>query len=526
MSQKTALILGVSGQDGAYLAKHLLSKGYEVHGSSRRDKYQRIANLERLGIHDDVTVHSIQTDDFYSLYRTLRELRPDEIYNLSGQTSVGLSFEVPIETFGSIANGTVNILECLRMLDTPAKLFNAGSSECFGNTPVPATEETPFQPRSPYASAKAAAFWMTANYREAYHLPVCTGILFNHESPLRPSQFVTRKIIAAAARISRGSAERLKLGRLSIYRDWGWAPEYVDAMWRMLQRDTLEDFVIATGESRSLEDFVALVFETVGLNWHDHVDVDSHFFRPSEIDHSVGNPLKAQRLLGWKAEMGISSTIAELMAHELSDGRLIPSSDDPDLRPGSSPSDAGAVIGRPPPIPNGDEFHSTQFGMRPGVLSGKALPLVPGGPGLFVVDQVGQPLTAPARGVQAKQVDEPAAFHRDAPLKPGRHVVLPQPRQARFRLQQLVRGIPQRIQLPPEGAGVIAGAVQAVRPEFQDHVGPPALAQQLASAPQDAGLRSLGVGLQQRRQTLAPEKQLIQRPDVDGYGIAVFVMGE
>ncbi|MEC4590396.1 MULTISPECIES: GDP-mannose 4,6-dehydratase [Nitrospirillum] len=317
MQQKTALILGVSGQDGAYLAKHLLSKGYKVHGSSRRDKYQRITNLERLGIHDDVQIHSIQTDDFYSLFRTLRILRPDEIYNLSGQTSVGLSFEVPIETFASIANGTLNILECLRMLDTPTKLFNAGSSECFGNTPLPAAEETPFQPRSPYASAKAAAFWMTANYRESYGLPVCTGILFNHESPLRPSQFVTRKIISAAARISRGSGERLKLGRLSIYRDWGWAPEYVDAMWRMLQGDAMDDFVIATGQSQSLEDFVAVSFETVGLNWRDHVDVDASLFRPSEIDHSVGNPLKAQRLLGWKAEKGISAVIAELMSAEL-----------------------------------------------------------------------------------------------------------------------------------------------------------------------------------------------------------------
>ena len=316
MSKKVALILGIGGQDGAYLAKLLLSKGYEIHGTSRDDQTRRFDSLAVLGVQDQVTTHSLSLNDFRSVFRVLRKVRPSEIYNLAGQSSVGLSFDQPVETFESIAVGTLNILECLRMLDYSAKLFNAGSSECFGNTPEPADEQTPFHPRSPYAAAKAASFWTVANYREAYSLHACSGILFNHESPLRPQRFVTRKIVSTAVRIANGHDERLRLGNISIYRDWGWAPEYVDAMWRILQQGTPDDFVIATGRSHSLEQFVATVFAAVGLDWQNHVDVDPGLFRPSEIDQSVGNPGKAQRVLGWEATMTMPDIVAELVAHE------------------------------------------------------------------------------------------------------------------------------------------------------------------------------------------------------------------
>lgn len=316
MSRKIALILGVGGQDGAYLAKHLLSKGYEIHGTSRDDQTRQFDSLTTLGIRDQVETHSLSLNDFRSVFRVLRKVHPDEIYNLAGQSSVGLSFDQPVETFESIAVGTLNILECLKMLDRPTRLFNAGSSECFGNTPTPADEQTPFQPRSPYAAAKAASFWTVANYREAYNLHACSGILFNHESPLRPRRFVTRKIVSTAVRIAEGQPERLRLGNIAIRRDWGWAPEYVDAMWRVLQQDKPDDFVIATGQSHSLEYFVAAVFAALGLDWHDHVDVDQSLFRPSEIDRSVGNPAKAQRLLGWSATMAMSDITMALVASE------------------------------------------------------------------------------------------------------------------------------------------------------------------------------------------------------------------
>ncbi|MBK4722833.1 GDP-mannose 4,6-dehydratase [Azospirillum sp. YIM DDC1] len=315
---KVALILGVGGQDGAYLTKLLLAKGYEIHGTSRDDQVRAFDSLQSLGIRDQIRTHSLSLNDFRSVFRVLRKVRPDEIYNLAGQSSVGLSFDQPVETFESIAVGTLNILECLKMLEHPAKLFNAGSSECFGNTPEPANESTPFHPRSPYAAAKAASFWTVANYREAYNLHACSGILFNHESPLRPQRFVTRKIVSTAVRIANGQQrERLRLGNISIHRDWGWAPEYVDAMWRVLQHETPEDFVIATGHSASLKEFVAEVFRAVGLDWSKHVDVDSGLFRPSEIDRSVGNPDKARTLLNWKASMTMPDIATALVSSEL-----------------------------------------------------------------------------------------------------------------------------------------------------------------------------------------------------------------
>ena len=254
---KKALICGVSGQDGAYLARLLLDKGYKVFGTPRDAQVSSFRNLIRLGVRDQVCLLSMSLVDFRSVLQVLSKVQPDEVYNFAGQSSVGLSFEQPVETLESHATGCLNLLETIRFLDIPVRLYNACSGECFGDTgDVPATENTPFRPRSPYAVAKAAAFWEVANYREAYGLFACSGILFNHESPLRPERFVTRKIIAAACRIAAGSREILRLGNLAISRDWGWAPEYVEAMWRMLQQEKPDDYVIATGASYRLEDFV------------------------------------------------------------------------------------------------------------------------------------------------------------------------------------------------------------------------------------------------------------------------------
>ena len=241
---KKALILGVSGQDGAYLAELLVGKGYEVHGTSRDHAAASFENLRKLGVREHIIVHSLRLDSLDEVRRLFQLLMPDEIYNLAGQSSVGLSFERPLETFQSIAGATINILEAMRLDKSTARFFNAGSGEMFGETPVPATEETPVNPKSPYGVAKAAAFHMVKSYREAYGFFATTGILFNHESPLRPERFVTQKIVKAAVRIANGSRERLKLGNLDIYRDWGWAPDYIDAMWRILQHEKPEDFVI------------------------------------------------------------------------------------------------------------------------------------------------------------------------------------------------------------------------------------------------------------------------------------------
>jgi GDPmannose 4,6-dehydratase len=313
---KKALIIGVSGQDGAYLAKFLLGKGYEVHGTSRDHEVGYFGNLRKLGIKDQVKLGSMVTSDFRSVLTALQNSEADEIYNLAGQTSVGMSFAYPVETFDSILIGTMNLLECIRLLKSPVKFYNAGSSEVFGNTPTPATEETHYHPRSPYATAKAAAHYAVTNYREAYGIYASTGILFSHESPLRPQRFVTSKIVSTAVRIANGSNERLTLGKMDIDRDWGWAPDYVEAMWQMLQLPEPDDFVIATGIERSLEDFVATTFEELGLDWREHVVSDSSFFRPSDIERSCGNASKAKDILGWEAKMTFRKIIRELIMSE------------------------------------------------------------------------------------------------------------------------------------------------------------------------------------------------------------------
>lgn len=315
---RKALICGVSGQDGAYLAQLLLAKGYEVYGTARDAQMSTFNNLARLGIRDRIKLESMAPNDFRSVLQTLAKVKPDELYNLAGQSSVGLSFQQPVETLESISVGTLNLLEAIRFIDTPIRFYNAGSSECFGDIGGAAADETtPFRPRSPYAVAKAAAFWEVANYREAYGLFACSGILFNHESPLRPERFVTKKIVTAACRIAAGSRERLHLGNISIARDWGWAPEYVDAMWRILQQERPEDFVIATGETNSLEEFVQEAFRCVGLDWQEHVETDASLLRPTEIAVGKGNPAKAERILGWTAKYRMRDVVRMMVDDEM-----------------------------------------------------------------------------------------------------------------------------------------------------------------------------------------------------------------
>ena len=314
---KKALILGVSGQDGTYLSQLLLERGYDVYGTSRDAQASSFRNLARLGIRDRVKLHSVALQDFRSVLQTLIKIKPDEIYNLAGQSSVGLSFEQPVETLESNSIAALNLLEAIRFIGAPTKFYNAGSSECFGDTKFPADETTPFRPRSPYGVAKASAFWQVANYREAYSLYACTGILFNHESPLRPERFVTKKIIAAACRIKGGSTEKLQLGNTAIGRDWGWAPEYVEAMWLMLQQERADDFVIATGETRTLEEFVDSAFKCVGLDWHEFVKTDESLLRPTDISTSRANPGKAARVLGWNARHKLEGVVNMMMDAEL-----------------------------------------------------------------------------------------------------------------------------------------------------------------------------------------------------------------
>lgn len=302
---KRALIFGISGQDGAYLTELLLRQGYVIYGTSRDAELSSFQNLQALGIRDKVCLSSASLTDFRSVMQAIKFADPDEIYNLSGQSSVGLSFSQPMETMESIVTATLNILEAIRFMNPQIRFYNAGSSECYGHTdPQPANEDTPFRPRSPYATAKAAAHWAVANYRDAYGLYACSGILFNHESPLRPARFVTKKIIGSAARMAAGLEQGpLLLGNLDIARDWGWAEEYVDVIWRMLQAEKPKDYVVATGHSWSLREFVDQAFSVFGLDWREHVRHDPTLVRPSDIVHSAGDPDRAAQELGWKAKV-------------------------------------------------------------------------------------------------------------------------------------------------------------------------------------------------------------------------------
>jgi len=315
---KKALICGISGQDGAYLGQLLLEKGYEVFGGSRNAQSGSFRNLETLNIKKDIQLISVNITDFRNTLQSISKIKPTEIYNLSGQSSVGLSFEQPVETLESIGLGNLNLLEAIRFTELPIKLYNAGSSECFGDTlGEPADELTAFRPRSPYAVAKATAFWQLANYREAYKLHACTGILYNHESPLRKENFVTRKIISTACRIHKGSNEKLYLGNIDISRDWGWAPEYVEAMWLMMQQEQADDFIIATGKTHSLEEFISLAFSKLQLNWKDHVSTDPDLVRLTDLRYGKANPQKAERILGWKARVSFEEIIERIIEAEL-----------------------------------------------------------------------------------------------------------------------------------------------------------------------------------------------------------------
>lgn len=319
---KTALICGISGQDGAYLAQLLLQKGYQVWGTSRDAQMCTFANLIRLGIREQVEVTSMALNDFRSVLQVINKIQPDEIYNLAGQTSVGLSFDQPVESIESITLGTLNLLEAIRFTGANIKFYNAGSTECFGETGNhPADENTPFRPRSPYAVAKAAAFWEVANYREAYNLFACSGILSNHDSPLRPRRFVTQKIVITACEIAQGNPEKLYLGNTLIQRDWGWAPEYVESMYLMLQQERPDDYLVATGHTYQLGDFIREVFASLNLHWEDHVITDQTLFRPTDIAISQCNPNKAKEKLGWMAQSDMKDVARMMVQAVVSDGQ-------------------------------------------------------------------------------------------------------------------------------------------------------------------------------------------------------------
>jgi GDPmannose 4,6-dehydratase len=315
---RKALICGISGQDGAYLSEFLLSKGYEVFGGSRDATTNNFGNLKRLNIFNQVHLVSINLTDFRSTLQTINKIRPDEIYNLSGQSSVGLSFEQPIETFESICIGTLNILEAIRFCDTSIKFYNAGSSECFGNSPNEMCDEnTLFKPKSPYGIAKASAHWQVVNYREAYNLFTVNGILFNHESPLRPERFVTQKVIKAVTEIAAGKLNKLEVGNIDIVRDWGWAPDYVQAMWLMLQQEIPDDFVISTGKGHSLKEFIGMAFKCVHLDMADYLIINQSLFRPTDLQRVVGNPQKARNILSWSSDHDLEWIVNEMFSNKI-----------------------------------------------------------------------------------------------------------------------------------------------------------------------------------------------------------------
>jgi GDPmannose 4,6-dehydratase len=303
---KTALITGITGQDGSYLAELLLSKGYTVHGLVRRAS---TFNTDRIdGIYQDphdpgrsLFLHHGDLSDGVGLVNLVRAVAPDEVYHLAAQSHVKVSFEMPEYTGDTTGLGTIRLLDAIRAAGVPCRFYQASSSELYGSTPPPQNEQTPFHPRSPYSVAKLYGYWATVNYREAYGLHASNGILFNHESPRRGETFVTRKITRAVARVKAGIQEKVYLGNLDAVRDWGYAPEYVEGMWRMLQADQPDDFVLATGHPMTVRDFCEAAFARVGLKWQDHVEHDPRYERPSEVDALIGDPSKAERELGWRA---------------------------------------------------------------------------------------------------------------------------------------------------------------------------------------------------------------------------------
>jgi GDPmannose 4,6-dehydratase len=303
---KVALITGITGQDGSYLAELLLGKGYEVHGLIRRASTFNTVRIDHLyedphdtGVH--LTLHYGDLSDGVRLVTLLNEIKPDEVYNLAAQSHVRVSFDEPEHTADTTGTGTIRLLEAVRLAGIRPKFYQASSSELYGATPPPQDEETPFYPRSPYAAAKLYSYWITKNYREAYDLFAVNGILFNHESPRRGETFVTRKITRAVAAIKAGKQKNLFMGNLDAVRDWGYAAEYVEGMWRMLQADEPEDFVLATGVGITVREFLEISFSHAGLDWEEHVKFDERYLRPTEVDALIGDPTKAEKKLGWKA---------------------------------------------------------------------------------------------------------------------------------------------------------------------------------------------------------------------------------
>ena len=317
MNKKIALITGVTGQDGSYLAEFLLSKDYEVHGLIRRSSTFNTSRIDHIyqDAHEPdpkLFLHYGDLIDGVGLTNLVREIKPTEVYNLGAQSHVQVSFTMPQYTAQVDAVGAVGLLEAIRSAEINTKFYQASTSELFGSTPPPQNEESVFRPRSPYAAAKLMAYWSTVNYREAYGLHATNGILFNHESPRRGETFVTRKITRAAAAIANGSKSRLYLGNLEAIRDWGYAKEYVESMWLMLQQDKPSDYVVATGVGATVKDFAEASFAHVGLNWQDHFEVDQKYIRPTEVDALIGDPSKASRALGWNAKTHWKE-LAELM---------------------------------------------------------------------------------------------------------------------------------------------------------------------------------------------------------------------
>jgi len=319
---KRAFITGVTGQDGSYLAEFLLGKGYEVHGLKRRSSSFNTGRVD--GVYSDLHqrdnrffLHFADLSDASSLWKLLSGIRPDEIYNLAAQSHVRVSFDIPEYTADITATGALRLLEAVRLTGITARFYQASSSEMFGSAPAPQSEATPFHPRSPYACAKLFAHSCTVNYRESYDMFACCGILFNHESPRRGETFVTRKIARAVAQIKLGLEESVYLGNLDARRDWGYAKEYVEAMWMMLQHDRADDFVIGTGETHSVREFVEEAFSHVGLDWRKHVRFDARYFRPAEVDALCADPAKARRVLNWHHRMGFQELVRLMVDREV-----------------------------------------------------------------------------------------------------------------------------------------------------------------------------------------------------------------
>jgi len=326
-----ALITGITGQDGSYLAELLLAKGYEVHGLIRRSSSFSTGRIDHLykDPHEHETrlfLHYADLTDSSSLHGHLHAVKPDEVYNLGAQSHVKVSFEMPEFTADSVAMGTLRLLEAVRTADWPIRFYQAGSSEMYGSVPAPQSESTPFHPRSPYAIAKVFGHWMTVQYRDAYALHASNGILFNHESPRRGGTFVTRKVTRGIAAILAGREEHLYLGNLDARRDWGYAPEYVEAMWRMVQQDTPGDYVVATGETHSVRELVEEAFRLVGLDWQRHVRVDERYFRPTEVDDLCGDASKAAAVLGWRPTITFHGLVRLMLEADLREAGIDPAS--------------------------------------------------------------------------------------------------------------------------------------------------------------------------------------------------------